>query len=64
MPLIKEKHNQDIHFDNGSVRQIFGIKHEGKGKWFHFLDKDDNEWIINPDRILFVRKWRGKEKKA
>lgn len=64
MPYLKGKHNQDIHFDNGTVKQVFNVVETGKGQWFHLLDEDGVEWIINPKRILFVKRWYGEETKA
>ena len=61
MAFLKGKHNQDIHFDNGSVRQVFNVVETGKGEWYHLLCEDNTEWIINPKKILFVKKWYGKE---
>ncbi len=50
-----KKWNQEVHFDNGSVRTINNIIKAGQGNWFHVWTEDKKEFIFNPDKILFVK---------
>ncbi len=51
----KPPHKQEIFFDNGSMRVIDEVVKVEQGRWFHLVSKDGTEFIMNPDRILFVR---------
>lgn len=45
---------QEIYFNDGSIRVIEAVKIE-QGRWFHLKDKNGTEFIINPDKVLFVK---------
>lgn len=47
--------NQEVFFENGSKRIIKNVIKIEQGNWFHLLTDDNNEYIINPNKILFVR---------
>ena len=60
-PSIKEQfphqefpQTQRIHFANGQERVIRDIIHIERGKWTHLIT-EDNEYIINPDQVLFIQ---------
>ena len=58
--FIKPPHDQQIHFDNDTTRWIRGVKKIEQGAWFHIIDREEVEHIINPERILFVKVYKIK----
>lgn len=55
-------HDQQIFFDNGSVRWIKDVVKIEQGNWHHFETAEGIEYITNPARILFVRIYNKKRK--
>lgn len=53
--FIPPPHDQEIFFDDGSVRVIKDVVYIEQGRWHHLRTKDGTEYITNPKRILFVR---------
>ena len=47
--------DEEIFFDNGTVRWVRNIVYIEEGKWCHLMTKNGTEVITNPNRILFVR---------
>jgi hypothetical protein len=57
-PHLKFPHTQTISFDNGTTRELYNVVSVREGKWVHILCEDghdNNEVIVNPDRVLFIR---------
>ncbi len=58
IPHLNYPHTQIIKFDNGESRTIRGVTCVENGKWTHIFCEGDGhnsqEYIINPDRILYV----------
>jgi hypothetical protein len=65
--------DEEIHFDDGSIRWIGGITKIAQGKWFHILTNEvhnevnegqgEQEIIVNPDKVLFIRVYRSQTPK-
>jgi hypothetical protein len=52
---------QELVFTNGSKRIIRNIIKIEQGNWFHLLTKDGTEYIIPPNKLLFVRAWEEED---
>lgn len=63
--FIEPPHDQQIHFDNGTTRWIRSVVKIEQSNWFHIINKDGVEHIINPQHILFIKvyKTNGKRQK-
>lgn len=60
--LLKSKsHDEEVHFNNGTRQTIRNIVSSEQGTWWHKKTKDGRYYIINPDKILFVRVYEKKE---
>jgi len=53
--FIDPPHDQEIHFDNNTIRYIRNIIKVESGAWTHIVTEEGVEHIINPDRVLWVR---------
>ena len=53
--------NQEIHFENGSRRRTDNVVDVWQGEWYHIYTKDGQEFIINPDKVLYVKVWTNKK---
>lgn len=56
--FITGKLNQVIFFENGSKRYVDNVIKIEQGNWFHLLTKAGEEFIINPDKILFIKSYK------
>ncbi len=55
MMQIKKPFTQELHFVDGSRQTIYDIVHIEQGNWYHIFTKKEEYYIINPDKILFVK---------
>lgn len=55
MLINKNIHNEEIHFVDGSRQTIRNVVFSEKGEWWHKKTKEGGYYIINPDKILFVK---------
>ena len=55
--LIKESkpHTEEVHFSDGSRQTIKQVVSSEMGQWWHKKTVDGRYYILNPDKILFVR---------
>lgn len=53
--MKKEVHDQEIFFDNGSRRTVHNVVDISRGTWWHLFTIEGTEYIINPEKVLFVR---------
>jgi hypothetical protein len=53
--FTKVPHRQEIYFDDGSMRVISKVTKIEQGRWFHIVDDQDREFVVNPAKVLFVR---------
>lgn len=57
-------HDQIIHFVDGHKRYVSGVKYMWENEMMHIITEDNNELIINKDKVLFVQrklKFEGEE---
>lgn len=62
---MKLKHKiwtEEIHFDNKTRQTIYDVIYSEQGNWWHKKTKDGRYYIINPDKVLFVRIYDGEHK--
>ena len=58
MAFIGLPFSQEIYFDNGTTRIFRNVVRIEIGNMVHLETSDGYEYIINPSRILFIRKWK------
>jgi hypothetical protein len=49
-------HDQIIHFVDGHKRYIKGVKWVWENEMLHLVTENNNEFIINKDKVLFVQR--------
>ena len=60
--LLKSKyHDEEIHFVNGTRQTLKNVCDSEQGNWWHKRTKDGRYYIVNPDKILFVRIYEKQE---
>lgn len=61
--LLKTKHHdEEIHFDNGTRQTLKSVCFSEQGNWWHKKTTDGRYYILNPDKILFVRVYEKDDK--
>ena len=55
-------HDQIIFFEGGSQRYINDVTHIWQNKWTHLLTNDNQEFIINPDKVQYIQRYITKDK--
>ena len=58
--LNKVPHTQEITFDNGTKLTLHNVTKIEQGNWTHIIANGGTEYITNPQRILFVKVYKGK----
>lgn len=54
--LTKGKYwTEEVHFVDGSRQTLKGVVLSEQGQWWHKRTQDGRYYILNPDKILFVR---------
>ena len=53
--------NEIIYFENGQCRHINNIIDVKQGRWFHILTKEGKEYIISPEKVLFIEVTKSKK---
>jgi beta-lactamase class D len=53
--MFNKNKDQEIFFDNKTRRWVENIIEIKQGAWWHIRTKDGTEYIINPDKINFIR---------
>ena len=51
----KKPHDEEIHFDNKTRQTIKKVVFSEQGVFWHKKTEDGRYYILNPDKILFVR---------
>ncbi len=51
-------HDQIIFFVDGSKRTIKGVRHVWENTWTHLITANEQEWIINPDKVLCIQRYK------
>jgi hypothetical protein len=49
-------HDQIIHFVDGHKRTIKGVKWIWENEMLHLVTENNNEFVINKDKVLFVQR--------
>lgn len=57
-----EVHDEEIHFDNKTRQTLKGVVFSEQGNWWHKKTLDGRYYIINPDKVLFVKIFNEREK--
>lgn len=52
-------HDQIIHFVGGIKRYIKGVKYVYENEMTHLITENNQEFIINKDKVLFVQRYIG-----
>lgn len=51
------KHDQIVYFIDGSQRYINNVVSIYQNKWTHLITEDHQEFIVNPDKVLYVQRY-------
>lgn len=57
--IIKPPHIQEITFDNKTKITLRDVQKIEMGNWTHIVANGGKEYIINPDRILFIKVYKS-----
>lgn len=57
--LIKNSRVQEITFDNRTKLTLRQVEKIEMGNWTHIIANGGKEYIVNPERILFVKVYKG-----
>lgn len=57
--FIKESKLQEINFDNKTKLTLRDVKRIEMGNFTHIIANDNKEYIVNNDRILFIKVYPG-----
>lgn len=58
--LNKIPHTQEVTFDNRTKLTLRNVEKIEMGNWTHIIANGGKEYIVNPERILFVKVYPGK----
>lgn len=50
-------HDQIVYFEGGGQRYINNVTKVWQNKWTHLVTEDNQEFIINPDKVLYVQRY-------
>lgn len=59
--LIKPPHIQEITFINKTKLTLRDVKKIEMGNWTHIVANGGKEYIINNDKILFIKVYKQKK---
>lgn len=59
--LFKPPHTQEITFDNRTKLTLRDVKKIEMGNWTHIIANDEKEYIVNNERILFIKVYKSKK---
>jgi len=57
--LIKSSPTQEITFDNRTKLTLREVEKIEMGNWTHIIANGGKEYIVNPERILFVKVYKN-----
>lgn len=52
-------HDQIIHFEGGIKRYVSRVKYIYENEMTHLITENDQEFIINKSKVLFVQRYKN-----
>lgn len=56
--IIKPPHTQEVTFDNKTKLTLHNVEKIEMGNFTHIVANEGKEYIINNDRILFIKVYK------